>query len=89
MSVGVDEGMLEDLKTASSKTVGTKQTLKAVQAGRAEKVFLARDVDEYVARKIKDTCDTHQVPIVYVDTMKELGKACGIDVGAATAAIIK
>ena len=28
------------------------------------------------------------VPITYVDSMKKLGKACGIEVGAATVAII-
>jgi large subunit ribosomal protein L7A len=29
------------------------------------------------------------VPITYVDSMRMLGKACGIDVGAATVAIKK
>jgi large subunit ribosomal protein L7A len=29
------------------------------------------------------------VPILYVDSMKKLGKACGIEVGASTVAIIR
>ena len=29
----------------------------------------------------------NDVPITYVDSMKKLGKACGIEVGAATVAI--
>ena len=41
--------MLEGLREASNKTVGTKQTLKAVQ-GLALKVFLAEDVDDYISQ---------------------------------------
>lgn len=81
--------MLEVLSKTSNKTIGMKQTLKAVQAGDADKVFLARDVDDYVAKKIEEQCKKHNVPIIIVDSMELLGKACGIDVGAATAAILK
>lgn len=81
--------MLQDLKTASAKTIGIKQTIKAIQADNAREVFLARDVDEYVAVKIKDQCSKFDITIIMVDTMKELGEACGIQVGAATAAIMK
>ncbi|MFY9176005.1 MAG: ribosomal L7Ae/L30e/S12e/Gadd45 family protein [Caldicoprobacterales bacterium] len=81
--------MLEDLKKASGRTVGMKETLKAVQRGTARLVYLAKDVDEYIARKIKDTCQSHDVEIIMVDSMSELGEACGITVGAATAAILK
>lgn len=79
--------MLQDLTTASSRTVGMKQTIKAVEAGRARVVFLARDVDDYVANKVRNICSKLGVSIVMVDSMKELGEACGIQVGAATAAI--
>lgn len=80
--------MLEDLINASSRIVGMKQTLKAVAEGKVNQVFLAQDVDDYIANKIKEQCQKHHIPIEYVDSMKELGKACGIDVGAATAAIL-
>jgi len=79
---------LHNLKTISSKTVGLKQTAKAIQSGNARQVFLAGDVDDYVANKIKMLCREFQVPIIEVDSMKELGEACGIHVGAATAAIL-
>lgn len=81
--------MLEDLSKASNKTVGMKQTLKAVQAKKADKVYLARDVDDFIAKKIEEQCKKYDVTIVMVDSMELLGKACGIDVGAATAAILK
>jgi large subunit ribosomal protein L7A len=81
--------MLHDLKHQSPKTVGLKQTTKAIQSGSARQVFLASDADEYVANKVKSLCREFNVPITAVDTMKELGEACGIHVGAATAAILK
>ncbi|MFO7154349.1 MAG: ribosomal L7Ae/L30e/S12e/Gadd45 family protein [Caldicoprobacter oshimai] len=81
--------MLEELKNASAKTVGTKQTLKAINAGKAVRVYLAKDVDEYISERIKKECEKNNVPIFYVNSMKELGRICGIDVGAATAAILR
>jgi large subunit ribosomal protein L7A len=80
--------MLHNLKNLS-KTVGLKQTSKAIQSGSAQQVFLASDADEYVANKVRGLCKEFDVPITAVDTMKELGEACGIHVGAATAAILK
>lgn len=81
--------MLESLKDASKRIVGMKQTLKAVQEGMALKVFLAEDVDNYIAQKIREECQNHKIDIVMVDSMKELGEACRISVGAATAAVLK
>lgn len=81
--------MLHDLTTAAHKTVGTKQTLKAIKAGNAQKVFLAKDVDSHIALKIREECDSRGIKVESVESMKELGNACGITIGAATAAILK
>jgi large subunit ribosomal protein L7A len=40
-------------------------------------------------RNIIEEAQNKNIQIVYVDSMKKLGKACGIDVGAATAVIVK
>jgi len=40
-------------------------------------------------KKIRSECQKHNTEIIMVDSMEELGKACGISVGAATAAILK
>lgn len=81
--------MLEELKNKKRRTVGLKQTTQAIRAGMAEQVFLAEDVDDYIAKKVEEECSKHGLTINYVDTMKEIGEACGINVGAATAAILK
>lgn len=81
--------MLEDLEKAEKKTVGMKQTLKAIEEGRARRVFLAKDIDDYLSQRIRAYCQMHSTDITFVDSMKKLGDVCGITVGAATAAILK
>jgi len=80
--------MLNRLKNAPRKTVGTKQTLKAVEKNQASVVFIAEDAEEHVVSGLKELCRTKGIEMVFVPTMKELGQACGIDVGAASAAIL-
>ncbi|MCI3923300.1 ribosomal L7Ae/L30e/S12e/Gadd45 family protein [Paenibacillus sp. TRM 82003] len=68
--------------------IGTKQTTKAVESGFAAKLFVARDADPKLTSKIVSLAKKMGVDVTYVDSMKQLGKACGIEVGAAMAAIV-
>lgn len=79
---------LEMLKSGK-KAIGTKQTLKAVEKGLADMVFVARDADERVVSPIRALCSQKGVLLEEVATMIELGRACGIEVGAAAAAACK
>lgn len=72
----------------SKRVVGAKQTLKALMNCNVLNVYIAKDAEEHVTQKIKEFCNMNSVKIVYVDTMKELGVMCGIDVNAAVAADI-
>ncbi|MEL7602543.1 MAG: ribosomal L7Ae/L30e/S12e/Gadd45 family protein [Bacillota bacterium] len=69
--------------------VGTKQVLKAIQAGSLSCVYLADDVEAFLKNKLKAVCYEYGVEIKSVPTMQELGEACGIDVGAACAGVPK
>ncbi len=80
---------LERLRLARTKTIGTKQTLKAVQKGQVKLVFVALDADEKVIRDVVRGCEEKSVPVERVESMAALGKACGIEVGAASAAVIE
>ncbi|MBO8169382.1 MAG: ribosomal L7Ae/L30e/S12e/Gadd45 family protein [Thermoanaerobacteraceae bacterium] len=80
---------LEEIKNAQKKTVGTKQTLKAVKKGTAKKVFVAEDAEAHVTADVIKLCKEKDIPLVRVPSMKELGKACDIKVGAATAAVLE
>jgi len=80
--------VLESLKT-SKKTIGVRQSIKAVENGLVQMVFIAKDADEKVVRNIKEICAANDVRIIYVDSMKQLGKASGIEVGAAVTCVLK
>ena len=79
---------LGTLKNAS-KVVGAKQAAKAVEKGQASLVFLADDADIRVTAPLREACVRAGVAVEMVPTMEELGKACGIEVGAAAVAVIK
>ena len=68
--------------------VGAKQLRKALTNGKATKVFLAKNADPAITDPLEALCLTNHVPCLWVSTMLDLGCACGIDVGAAAAAVV-
>ncbi|ASN03689.1 ribosomal L7Ae/L30e/S12e/Gadd45 family protein [Virgibacillus necropolis] len=76
-------------KGQSRLIIGTKQTLKAMKSGDVSEVFLADDADKKLTGKIADLASELDIMCHHVDSMKKLGAACGIDVGASTVAIKK
>jgi large subunit ribosomal protein L7A len=79
--------MLNEL-SAREKIVGIKQLRKALRDHKAAKVFVAQDADPKLTGPIIETCHQDGVPLEEVATMKELGNACDIEVGAAVAALL-
>ena len=80
---------LEALMQAEKRTIGAKQTEKAVLRNMTELVFLAKDADERVTVNLAELCKEQNVQVVMVDSKADLGKACGIRVKAAAAAVLK
>jgi len=80
---------LQQLQQARKKTVGSKQTLKAVQRGQAKVVYVARDAEKQVTEAIVQVCSDQNIPVVEVETMRILGRICGIEVACAVAAVIE
>jgi len=68
--------------------VGAKQLKKAVRAGRAESVYLAKNADPAITEPLEVLCADNHIPITWVSRMEDLGRACGIEVGAAAAAVL-
>jgi large subunit ribosomal protein L7A len=79
----------EKVIQAKSVIIGTKQAVRALKNNLIQEVIIADDADIYLTGRVVETAKELDVPITYVDSMKMLGKACGIDVGAATVAIKK
>lgn len=72
-----------------NKIVGTKQVVRGLNSDEIKTVYLAKDVDLEIKKKLLDLARSQETEIVEVDTMKELGKACEIDISAAVAALLK
>lgn len=68
--------------------VGAKQLRKSLLSGRARQVFLAENADPALTEPIEAMCLQSKIQCVWVPSMTDLGHACGIDVGAAAAAVI-
>lgn len=83
--------MLETLRLEPSdkKAVGAKQVGRALRNGEALRVYLAQDADPKVTEPIEILCKKQSVPMEKVGSMSELGKACGIAVGSAVAAVVE
>ena len=68
--------------------VGAKQLRKALASGRARSVFLAENADPAITEPIAAACMASGIELTWVPSMEDLGRACGIEVGAAAAATV-
>ena len=80
--------MLSKLKSGK-KLVGVKQSGRAIRDGSVACAYVSKDADPMVIGPIEQLCQDTRTPIVFVDTMKQLGDACDIAVGAAVAVLVK
>ena len=78
--------MLEEL-SCENRVVGLKQTRRLLAAGHAGRVFLAKDADPALVEPLLAACRAVGVPAVTEFTMSQLGRAAGIAVGTAAAAV--
>lgn len=85
----VYEAVKKVKETGGKIRKGTNETTKAVERGQAKLVVIAEDVDppEVVAH-LPLLCDEKKIPYVYVPSKKKLGEAAGIEVAAASAAVL-
>ncbi|AJD28016.1 MULTISPECIES: ribosomal L7Ae/L30e/S12e/Gadd45 family protein [Clostridium] len=79
--------MIDRLK--GNKVVGVKQTVKALKNNTVKALYVSKDADESLIKPLIELAEENSIDIIKVDTMKELGRLCGIDVSAATAALLK
>ena len=82
-----DQGDLPDL-SRQKLAVGAKQLRKAVRAGTVRCVYLAENADPALTQPLAERCADNQIQITWVASMETLGSACGIEVGAAAAAVL-
>ena len=79
--------MLTEL-ASQEKVIGVKQSRKAVREGRAKRVYLACDADPAITEPVAVSCEAAGIPVETEHTMAQLGRACGIAVGAAVVTVL-
>ena len=71
------------------KVTGVKQSSRAVRSGLAREVLLASDADPALTEPLRKLCEAAEVPVRRSFTMRQLGQAAGIQVGAAVVALLE
>ncbi len=69
--------------------IGMKQSTEAVRSGLVLKAYVASDAAPHIRQPFEELCKSQQIPMTYFDTKQQLGRTCGIDVGATCAVILK
>lgn len=72
-----------------SRIVGTKQILKLMEQEQIEEVVIAKNAESHVTSRVIELAKTKGVAVHYCESMEELGKSCGISVGAAAAGYLR
>ena len=80
--------MNRDLK-GQQLLIGVKQSTEAVKNGHVLKACVATDAAPHIREPFESLCQSRQISVTYYDTKQQLGRACGIDVGATCAVILK
>ena len=81
--------MAQTIGKNSNRVIGVKQVSKAIKRGAVASVYVADDAEQRVLGPLMELCAEQGIELVHIATMKELGKTCEIEVGAAAAAILK
>ena len=78
-----------ELAGSIRKTVGAKQTLKAMKRNEVTQLYVANDSDEQVVGPLKAYAESAGIPVDQSFSMMELGMACHIKVKAAAVGLLK
>jgi len=76
-------------KLVGQRVVGIKQTLKALKNNQGKVLYIAKDADVSITDPILKLAKVNSLQIIFVDTMKELGNLCDIDVASAAALLLE
>ena len=69
--------------------MGLKQSRKAIEDGMAQMCYVAHDADGNFRRGLVQLCMSKGVQVAQEHSKHDIGIACGLDVDAAVATILK
>lgn len=71
------------------KVIGIKQSIKAIESGEGVVLYIAEDADMKLINPLIDLAEKNGIEVKSIETMKKLGKMCGIDVKSAATLILE
>lgn len=80
---------MDNLAGLTNLTVGLRQSVKQIESKNVSEAIVAKDTDEYILKPFVKMCEEENIKINYVESKKELGKMCRLDVPAAIAVVKK
>lgn len=81
--------VVEAARDSGDVQKGTNETTKAIERGNVKLVVMAEDVDPpEILAYLPPLCEERDVPYGYVPNKRELGSAAGIEVSAASVAVV-
>jgi len=72
-----------------NKTVGLRQSIKALKKGNVIKAYIAKDVKREVINEFMQLCENGKIETIYVESQISLGELCNIERPATVACIIE
>lgn len=80
--------VLEKARDTGKTKKGTNETTKAIERNQAKLVLIANDVQpQEIVMHLPLLCEEKNIPYVVCGTMKDIGKAIGLDRPSASAGI--
>jgi large subunit ribosomal protein L7Ae len=80
---------VEEADQTGKIVTGTNEVTKAIERNEADLVIVAGDVSpEEIVMHLPALCEEREVPYTYVPEREELGAAAGVNVQAASAAVV-
>jgi large subunit ribosomal protein L7Ae len=80
---------VELARTTGSVKKGTNESTKTIERGLAKLVLISEDITpEEIVMHLPPLCEEKGIPYLYVKSQRDLGAACGINKGCASAAIV-
>jgi len=76
---------LETVLNKGKLIVGARQSMKALINEIVSEVYMAEDSDEFIKKDFIKECEARDINIIRYETKAELGRDCGIEIGAAVA----
>lgn len=80
---------LDLARTTGNVKKGTNESTKVLERGMAKLVLISEDVNPVeIVMHLPPLCEEKGIPYLYVKSQKDLGVACGVNKGCASAAIV-